>query len=76
MCGLVHISNFESIGVWKVQSNPICLSIIYLVHQTLACSLTTIGRQQCYTDQIIDIILPCWYHDWYSRRKNGDLVHS
>ena len=44
MCGLVQILNFKSIECGKVQSNQIGLSIIYLVYQTLTCSLTTIGR--------------------------------
>ena len=43
MFGLVHISNSESVECEKVQSNQICLSIIYLLCQTLTFSLT-IGR--------------------------------
>jgi len=42
MCGLVHISNFECMKFGKVQSNSICLMIIYLVHQNLTCSLATV----------------------------------
>lgn len=65
-------SHFKSIGVWKVQSNSIWLLIIYLVHQTFTCGLSMHRRQvqvhgqQCYTDQIIHILLSCWWHDWLS----------